>query len=135
MLRLLKRPDWDVARSVPCETKPRPSAIFSVCRTLFFLLQGLHLAIQNPNHQQSACGCHCLKTVHIDRFGKHESKAAISAYDKRRGEHQPYGRQRAEELFGFCDLYSWSEDKSRQYAQPERQDFGVFVRKKGFSLD
>jgi len=29
----------------------------------------------------------------------------------------------------------WSEDKARQYAEPQRADFGAFVRAKGFCLD
>ena len=47
----------------------------------------------------------------------------------------PYARQRAPERFGTHSEYSWSEDKARQYARPERADFGAFVRGKGFNLD
>ena len=31
--------------------------------------------------------------------------------------------------------YGWSEDKARQYAHPERADFGAYVRRIGFRLD
>ena len=31
--------------------------------------------------------------------------------------------------------YGWSEDKARQYAVPERADFGAYVRARGFRLD
>lgn len=75
------------------------------------------------------------ETVHIDRFENSDSRAAIEVYDLRRRAHQPYGEQRAENLFGNSEHYGWSEDKSRQYAQPERQDFGAFIKNKGFTLD
>ncbi len=75
------------------------------------------------------------ETVHMDRFGTHDSKTAIDAYDRRRRAHQPYDRQRAEAHFGISEHYGWSEDKSRQYAQPERREFGAFIRNKGFTLD
>jgi len=45
-----------------------------------------------------------------------------------------YGRQRNPERFGKVDFYGWSEDKARQYAVPEREDFGAFIRSQGFSL-
>jgi nitroreductase/FMN reductase [NAD(P)H] len=32
-------------------------------------------------------------------------------------------------------MYGWSEDKARQYAVPERADFGAYVRARGFRLD
>ena len=44
-------------------------------------------------------------------------------------------RQRDTERHGSADFYGWSEDKARQYAAPERADFGAFIRKKRFSLD
>jgi nitroreductase/FMN reductase [NAD(P)H] len=36
--------------------------------------------------------------------------------------------------FGTSPTYGWSEDKARQYADPERADFGAFVRRIGFDL-
>ena len=32
------------------------------------------------------------------------------------------------------EFYGWSEDKARQYAVPQRADFGAFVRRQGFNL-
>ena len=34
-----------------------------------------------------------------------------------------------------AEFYGWSEDKARQYAVPQRADFGAFVRAQGFHLD
>ena len=31
-------------------------------------------------------------------------------------------------------LYTWSEDKARQYCVPQRHTFGDYVRKQGFAL-
>jgi hypothetical protein len=36
--------------------------------------------------------------------------------------------------FVVCDQ-TISEDKARQYAEPQRIDFGAFVRDKGFNLE
>ena len=36
--------------------------------------------------------------------------------------------------FGSSGSYGWSEDKARQYAEPERADFGAFIRRIGFNL-
>jgi len=35
----------------------------------------------------------------------------------------------------LAETYGWSEDKVRQYAHPERADFGAYVRRIGFRLD
>jgi nitroreductase/FMN reductase [NAD(P)H] len=35
----------------------------------------------------------------------------------------------------LTEPYGWSEDKARQYAHPERADFGAYVRRIGFRLD
>ena len=50
-----------------------------------------------------------------------------------RGEH--LRAQRNPEMFGTANFYGWSEDKVRQYATPERADWGAFARKKGFRLE
>ena len=44
-------------------------------------------------------------------------------------------RQRDADRFGRADFYGWSEDKARQVAVNERDDFGAFVRSKRFRLD
>ena len=73
-------------------------------------------------------------TVHTDRYDETGVKDKIDAYDRRRDALLPYRRQRNTERFGKADFYGWSEDKARQYAVPEREDFGAFIRSKGFSL-
>ncbi len=74
-------------------------------------------------------------TVHTDRYNEDAQQAAIEAYDLRRAELRPYGSQRDPDRFGTRDPYTWSEDKARQYAEPQRTDFGDYVRRKGFRLD
>ncbi|MEP5151978.1 nitroreductase family protein [Planktotalea sp.] len=73
-------------------------------------------------------------TVHVDRFSEDGIEAVIAQYDQQREAAQPYEKQVAPEVFGTSDEYGWSEAKSRQYALPERQSFGAFVRAKGFDL-
>ncbi len=74
-------------------------------------------------------------TLHEDRFDETGVQAAVAAYDARRAELQPYAKQRDESKFGTATPYTWSEDKARHYAKPERADFGAFIRAKGFRLD
>ena len=74
-------------------------------------------------------------TVHEETFSEDGLAAHIDAYDQRRAAIRPYRRQREPERFGAAPFYGWSEDKARQYAKPQRTDFGVFVRGKGFKLD
>lgn len=73
-------------------------------------------------------------TVHTDRYDETGLDQAIAAYDVRREALRPH-RQRDVETFGTAETYGWSEDKARQYATPQRPDFGAFVRGKGFRLD
>ncbi len=73
-------------------------------------------------------------TVHEDRYSESELRERIEAYDRRRHAVLPYRRQRNIERFGEAPFYGWSEDKARQYAVPERTDFGAFIRRQGFSL-
>jgi nitroreductase/FMN reductase [NAD(P)H] len=73
-------------------------------------------------------------TVHTDRFDERDVRAKIEAHDRRRAAIQPYRNQRAVDRFGRMDDYGWSEEKARQYATPERTDFGAFIRRKGFDL-
>jgi len=73
-------------------------------------------------------------TVHTDRYDEAGLMEKIEAYDRRRDTALPYRRQRNPERFGKADFYGWSEDKARQYAVPEREDFGAFIRSQGFSL-
>jgi nitroreductase/FMN reductase [NAD(P)H] len=74
-------------------------------------------------------------TVHEDRFDDGDLAEQVEGYDRRRHAIWPYRKQRDEARFGKAAFYGWSEDKARQYAVPQRSDFGAFVRGKGFKLD
>ena len=74
-------------------------------------------------------------TVHEERYAETDLEAKIEAYDRRRAASRPYRKQRDPERFGLAEFYGWSEDKARQYATPQRADFGAFVRRQGFKLD
>lgn len=73
-------------------------------------------------------------TVHVDRYDERDLKRRIDDYDRRRRELQPYRRQRHSDRYEDVENYGWSEDKARQYAVPERADFGAFIRAKRFNL-
>jgi len=74
-------------------------------------------------------------TLHEDRFDDDDLAAQVESYDRRRAGLRPYRSQRDVERFGHAEFYGWSEDKARQYAKPQRADFGAFVRGKGFNLE
>jgi nitroreductase/FMN reductase [NAD(P)H] len=74
-------------------------------------------------------------TVHEDAFAENDLPGEIDAYDRRRAGVRPYRNQRDVARFGAASFYGWSEDKARQYAVPQRADFGAFVRGKGFHLE
>jgi nitroreductase/FMN reductase [NAD(P)H] len=74
-------------------------------------------------------------TVHRNAYQDDGLDEAIAAYDRRREAAQPYAAQRGVKRFGMAEPYGWSEDKARQYAQPERADFGAYVKRIGFKLD
>jgi FMN reductase [NAD(P)H] len=74
-------------------------------------------------------------TVHTDRFDESELERSIDDYDHRRHNQQPYAGQRDVDRFGRAEFYGWSEDKARQYAHPQREQFGRYVRAQGFNLD
>jgi nitroreductase/FMN reductase [NAD(P)H] len=74
-------------------------------------------------------------TVHEERFAETDLAGDVERYDRRRASTRPYRSQREPDRFGQADFYGWSEDKARQYAKPQRADFGAFVRGKGFHLD
>ena len=73
-------------------------------------------------------------TVHVDRHDESGIAAKIDSYDRRRDARRPYPKQREVERYGKAEFYGWSEDKARQYAVPERADFGAFIRGKRFKL-
>lgn len=74
-------------------------------------------------------------TVHDNSYQEQNLEDAIDTYDQRRAALQPYMQQRRVAELGAKEVYTWSEDKTRQYSLPERVDFGAFIRKKGFCLD
>ena len=101
-----------------------------------FPVAGLALGYPGPGHGgQISMRLPVDVTVHHDRFDESTTASSIADYDLRRAGQQPYPEQRASKTFGTVEPYTWSEDKARQYALPERQDFGRFVRSKGFRLD
>jgi nitroreductase len=73
-------------------------------------------------------------TLHYDTFDDCGLREQIDAYDQRRQAVHPYPEQRDVECWGHSELYGWSEEKARHYAQPQRSDFGAFVRKQKFDL-
>ena len=73
--------------------------------------------------------------VHTDRHDSAGLDADIAEYDARRNLTRPYTARRRDDLFGAGQSYGWSEDKARQYGQPERSGWGAFVRGIGFRLD
>ena len=64
----------------------------------------------------------------------HLIKDHVDAYDDRRYGIHHAANQRQVERFGEAEKYTWSEDKARQYASPERAGFGAFIKSKGFQL-
>jgi nitroreductase/FMN reductase [NAD(P)H] len=74
-------------------------------------------------------------TIHENCYDDRDLAGRLAASDRRRAARMPYRRQRDEARWGASPEYGWSEDKARQYATPQRADFGAFVRGKGFRLD
>lgn len=70
-------------------------------------------------------------TCHVDQYQEVGLQEAVKSYDTER----PFAKQRLTETFGESPSYGWSEDKARHYSQPERADFGDYVRARGFKLD
>jgi nitroreductase/FMN reductase [NAD(P)H] len=73
-------------------------------------------------------------TVYADRYSEAGVREKIDGYDRRRHVLLPYRKQRYADRYPNVEFYGWSEDKARQYSVPEREDFGAFIRSKGFSL-
>ena len=74
-------------------------------------------------------------TMHEDRYREEPFAEQIAALDARCEALRAYPKQRSVERWGEAPHYGWSEDKTRQYAEPHRAEFGAFVRAKGFSLE
>ena len=73
-------------------------------------------------------------TLHVDRYQQGDLAEGLGGYDRRRAALAPYGTQRHPQRWGEVAQYGWSEDKARQYAEPQRSDFGAYVRACGFDL-
>ncbi len=74
-------------------------------------------------------------TLHRNRFNDSDVRSDIESYDEQRNAHRPIATQRDVEIYGEMANYGWSEDKARQYAKPEREQFGAFIKDKGFILE
>jgi nitroreductase/FMN reductase [NAD(P)H] len=74
-------------------------------------------------------------TVHEDRYDRDAFARLGAGYDARRNAVKPFAHQREPERFGTATDYGWREDKRRQYAAPQRADFGAWLRSIGFSFD
>lgn len=75
-------------------------------------------------------------TTHIDAYQDDDLVAEVSAYDRRREaiEQTPPQQQRLVKELGIAPDYGWSENRTRQYSRPARQDFGAYIRRQGFNL-
>ena len=75
-------------------------------------------------------------TVHDNIYNDSHLFDETSKYDIRREQVDPTApaQQRLKYKYGVTEGYGWSEDKTRQYAEPMRTDFGAYIRKQGFDL-
>jgi nitroreductase len=73
-------------------------------------------------------------TIHTDEYSEGDFEAQIDAYDRRRAARHAVSReqQRNPSRFGNAHFYGWSEDKARQAAEPEGQQFDSHLRDTGF---
>ncbi len=75
-------------------------------------------------------------TVKTDTYEDENLIEEVSAYDIRRekiDKTRPE-QQRYVEEFGISSNYGWSENRTRQYSRPARDDFGRYIRNQGFNL-
>lgn len=100
-----------------------------------FPVAGLCLGHRNDNGRLSMRLPPAI-TVHTDHYDDSRFDEELAAYDLRRAAREPTAadKQRDVARFGLADPYTWSEDKARQYAVPERHSFGPYVRGQGFAL-
>ena len=98
-----------------------------------FPIAGLALGWPSQDHEISL-RLPLETTVFTDRYSEDKLRENLEAYDARREAHQPFGKQKLTEDYGEAEAYGWSEDKARQYSRPDREDFGDFIRAKGFNL-
>ncbi len=75
-------------------------------------------------------------TLHQDCYDDSNLLPAVDDYDQARATAEPTrpDRQRHRDRWGEAAVYGWSEDRTRQYAEPARDDWGAYIRKQGFDL-
>lgn len=66
-------------------------------------------------------------TFHVDRYSDQHVGVCLDAYDLRRN-------QSALNANVPGTPTAWTQDKLKQYAQPQRADWGEYIRSKGFDL-
>jgi len=73
-------------------------------------------------------------TVMNNRYEAAGVLGRIADYDIRREEAHPTpeAEQRRTDVYDTVDLYSWSEDKTRQYGLLEREEWSAYIQKQGF---
>ncbi len=75
-------------------------------------------------------------TVKIDTYNDENLIEEVTSYDSRREkvEKTLAEQQMYVEDFGVSPNYGWSENGTRQYSRPARDDFGSYIRTQGFNL-
>lgn len=73
-------------------------------------------------------------TVHKDNYDDSNLEAEVESYDRRRGQTNPFGKQRNPERYGSKENYGWSDDKARQTATSERLAFAAYIKRTGYNL-
>jgi nitroreductase/FMN reductase [NAD(P)H] len=75
-------------------------------------------------------------TVKTNRYNDDELFTEVADYGLRREEIEqtPAAQQRFVEAMGVAENYGWSENRTRQYSRPAREDFGSYIRRQGFNL-
>ena len=75
-------------------------------------------------------------TVMKDRYNDENLFDDVADYDLRREQmdNTPVEQQRYVEDLGVAENYGWSENRTRQYSRPARDDFGGYIRRQGFNL-
>ncbi len=82
------------------------------------------LAVGHPLHARPRISMRLplAVTLHTDRFAEEGLRAAITDYDTERAARMQVSQ-------------TWSDGKIGQYERPQREDFGAFIRGRGFGLD
>jgi nitroreductase len=75
-------------------------------------------------------------TVMTDRYDDENLFDDVADYDIRREQmdNTPVEQQRFVKELGASENYGWSENRTRQYSRPARDDFGGYIRRQGFNL-